>query len=210
MTRVTLFGATGRTGRRVLELLLRGDDEVSVLVRDPARLTVRTDGVRVVVGDVADRRAVDEAVAGAEVVLSLFGHVKGSSPTVQTDGTRNIVAAMQAHGVSRVISLSGGGVPAPGDRPKLADNVIRMLMRMVARTMLSDAVAHVGVLRDSGLDWTVVRAPRLTEAPGTGRFRVGMVGVDASTSISRDDLADFLVAQVTDRRHVHELPFVSA
>jgi uncharacterized protein YbjT (DUF2867 family) len=65
------------------------------------------------------------------------------------------------------------------------------------------------VLQASGLDWTVVRGPRLTQDPGKGRYRVGWVGVDASTRISRDDLADFIVTQLTDRSFIHEMPFVS-
>lgn len=65
------------------------------------------------------------------------------------------------------------------------------------------------MLEGSGLDWTVVRGPRLTLEPGTGRYRVGWVGVDASTRISRDDLADFILTQIDDRRFVGQLPFVS-
>ena len=65
------------------------------------------------------------------------------------------------------------------------------------------------VLRASGLEWTVVRGPRLTEEPGRGSYRVGWVGVEASTQISRDDLADFILTQVEDRRYVGQLPFVS-
>lgn len=210
MTELALFGATGRTGRRVLEQALGAGHDVRVLARDPSRLTVRDERMTVVVGDVLDAEAVRATVAGADVVLSLFGHVKGSPASVQAEGTRLIVSAMHAHGVRRIVSLSGGGVPAAGDRPRAADRAIRLLMKMVAKDVLDDAVAHVEVLRGSGLDWTVVRAPRLTEAPGTGTYRVGMVGVDASTQISRDDLARFLLAQVDDATYVERLPFVSA
>lgn len=210
MSHIALFGATGRTGRRVLEQVLEAGHSARVLVRDPDRLTVRNDRIGVVTGDVLSYEDVRSTVEGADVVLSLFGHVKGSPPRLQTDGTRVIVSAMRAHGVHRVVSLSGGGVPADGDRPRVADKTIRLLMRVVAKDVLADAVAHVQVLRDSGLDWTVVRAPRLTDAPGTGSYRVGMVGVGASTAISRDDLARFLLTQVDDDTHVGRLPFVSA
>ena len=65
------------------------------------------------------------------------------------------------------------------------------------------------MLQESGLEWTVVRGPRLTERPGRGTYRVGWVGVDASTSISRDDLADFIVTLVDDRSYAGRLPFGS-
>lgn len=83
------------------------------------------------------------------------------------------------------------------------------MLRLISGHVLADAEAHLEVLRQSGLDWTVVRGPRLTEEPGKGSYRVGWVGVDASTRISRDDLADFILTQVDDRRFVHQLPFVS-
>ena len=75
--------------------------------------------------------------------------------------------------------------------------------------MLDDAIGHLAVLRASGLDWTVVRGPRLTDAPATGSYRVGWVGVNASTQIARADLARFILTQLDDDTFVHELPFVS-
>lgn len=116
---------------------------------------------------------------------------------------------MQRHGVSRLVTLSGGGLRAEQDRPKLPDRLIRGALRLVAGHVLADAEGHLEVLRASGLEWTVVRGPRLTEEPGRGSYRVGWVGVEASTQISRDDLADFILTQVEDRRYVGQLPFVS-
>ncbi len=212
MTTIALFGGTGKTGSRVLTRLLDQGHEVRALVRDPARLRPQQHpALTVITGDVTAAAPVRETVEGADAVLSLFGQVKGSPPRVQTEGTRAIVAAMHEFGVRRLVSLSGGGLPDPvHDRPKLADRVIRGIMRAAAGQVLDDAAEHLTVLEQSGLDWTVVRAPRLTEAPGVGRYRVGWVGVDASTQISRDDLADFIVTQIDDERFVRQLPFVSA
>ncbi len=209
MTVIALFGATGKIGRRVLDRALAAGYQVRVLVRDPARLTTSHPRLTVLTGDVLDVDAVERTVVGSDVVLALFGHVKDSPKTLQTDGTRNIVAAMQAHQVPRLVTLSGGGLRAPQDRPKLPDRAIRTLLKLMAGHVLADAEGHLEVLKDSGLDWTVVRGPVLTEHPGKRRYRVGWVGVDASTRISREDLADFILAQVTDRSYVGQLPFVS-
>lgn len=138
-----------------------------------------------------------------------LGQVKGSPATLQTDGTRLIVEAMKAHGVTRLVTLSGGGLRAPQDKPGAADKVIRFLLKTLSGHVLADAERHLEVLRGSGLDWTVVRGPRLTEKPGQGAYRVGWVGVNTSTQISRDDLADFILTQVDDPTFVGELPFVS-
>jgi putative NADH-flavin reductase len=209
MATLALFGSTGKTGSRVLTRALEAGHEVRALVRDPARLLVAHDALTVVRGDVLDPIAVAEAVHGADAVLALFGQVKGSPKSLQARGTRNIVAAMQQHGARRLITLSGGGLRAAEDRPKAVDRMIRSMLRLMAGHVLHDAEEHLEVLTESGLDWTVVRGPMLTEAPGTGAYRVGWLGVNASTRISRDDLADFILSQVDDRRFVHQMPFVS-
>jgi putative NADH-flavin reductase len=206
---IALFGATGKTGRRVLERALAAGHEVQALVRDPARLGVVHERLTVIEGDVLDAAAVERTIAGSQVVLSLFGQVKGSPRTLQTDGTRNIVVAMQRHQVRRLVTLSGGGLRAPQDRPKLPDRIIRTLLKVLAGHVLADAEGHLAVLEQSGLDWTVVRGPMLSEDPGKGRYRVGWVGVGTSTRISRDDLADFVLSQASDRTFVGQLPFVS-
>lgn len=211
MTTLALFGGTGRTGRRVLERALAQGLTVRALVRDPAKVSIVDEHLTVIQGDVLDATSVDETVAGSDAVVSVFGHVKGSPATVQADGTKLIVDAMQRHGVKRIITLSGGGLRAEGkDQPKLPDRIIRGLLKMLSGWVLADAEAHLAVLKQSDLEWTVVRGPRLTEDSGTGSYGVGWVGGDSTTKISRDDLADFILTQVDDRQYIRELPFVSA
>ncbi|WP_299166903.1 NAD(P)-dependent oxidoreductase [uncultured Arthrobacter sp.] len=210
MTTIALFGGTGKTGRRVLHRALEAGYTVRALARNPSKIDVHNERLTIIEGDVLDTRGVEATVQGSDAVLSLFGQVKGSPATLQTDGTRNVVEAMQRHGVRRIISLSGGGLKAVGkDEPKLPDRVIRLLLKVLSGRVLADAEGHLKVLEASGLDWTVVRGPRLTESPGTGSYRVGWVGVNASTQVSRDDLADFILTQIDDRTYVHEMPFIS-
>lgn len=209
MTTIAVFGASGRTGRRVVQRALAGGATVRALVRTPEKFQLKSPQLTVIAGDVLDAAAVDQVVTGSDAVISVFGHAKNSPPDLQTEGTRNIVAAMTARGVTRIVSLSGGGLPAPQDRPKLADKVIRFLLRRLSPQVLDDAIAHHGVLADSSVDWTIVRGPRLAEGSARGSYRVGWVGVNASTQIDRDDLADFILTQVTDTTFVRQLPFVS-
>lgn len=109
----------------------------------------------------------------------------------------------------RIVSLSGGGRPFEKDQPKLADQLIRGIMRVFVPNVLHDAIEHAEVLRASGLGWTIVRGPRLTTQPAKGQYRVGWVGVKASTSIGRVDLADFVLKQVSSGEFVRSMPFVS-
>jgi putative NADH-flavin reductase len=210
MLKIALFGGTGQTGQEFLAKALAAGYSVNALVRTPAKLSQSSPQLEVIQGDVLNPADVERTVAGTEVVVSLFGHVKGSPEWLQTNGTRHIVAAMKKHGLTRIISLSGGGLPFPEkDQPKFPDKMIRLIMKIAVPKVLNDAIAHAEVLAESGLDWVIVRGPRLTNDPEQGAYRVGWVGVNASTKIARADLADFLLKQVDQSQYVHQMPFVS-
>ncbi|UYZ64044.1 NAD(P)-dependent oxidoreductase [Hymenobacter weizhouensis] len=209
MKTIALFGASGKTGQQFLPQALAQGYKIKALVRTPAKLSTQHPNLEVIQGDVLDPEAVARTVQGTDVVVSLFGHVKGSPEWLQTDGTRHIVRAMQQHGVQRIISLSGGGLPTTEDKPKLPDHLIRGIMKLFVPKILNDAIRHADVLRQSPARWTIVRGPRLTDEPRRGQYRVGWVGVNASTSVGRADLADFLLKQVEDEQFVGKMPFVS-
>lgn len=208
--KISLFGATGQTGQKFLELAVNKGYEVKVLVRDKTKLKVQNPLITIVEGDVLNLEDVSNAIEGTEIVVSLFGHVKNSPDWLQTNGTKNIVSAMQKLDVDRIISLSGGGLPFPEkDEPKFIDHMIRTIMKIAVSKVLNDAIAHADVLRSSGKKWVIVRAPRLTNDARFGKYRVGWVGVNASTKISRYDLADFILTQVEDENFNFQMPFVS-
>lgn len=210
MTTLALFGGSGRTGRLVLDEALAAGYTVRVLARRAASIAQTSPSLTVIEGDVLDPAAVGRTLDGSDAVISVFGQVKGSSPTLQADGTRIITEGMRKRGIRRIVTLSGGGLPYPEqDRPKVPDRLIRFLLQRISGHVLADAEAHLEVLKASGLDWTVVRGPVLTDAPKTGAYRVGWVGVNAGTRIGRADLAEFILGQVDDTRFVHQLPFVS-
>ena len=207
--RIAVFGATGRTGRHLVEGALGDGHEVTALVRDPAKLSTSHEGLRVVEGDVLIPQSVEETVAGADAVLSALGHTKMSPKDVQTRGTQNIVVAIKKHGARRIVSLTGAGVRDPGDRPKPVDRVFSGLLRLLQRDVLEDAERHAEVLKASGLDWVIVRAPRLTDGPATGGYRVGLVGQNSGTKISRADVAGFMLRALTNDEYLGRMPMVS-
>lgn len=210
MKKIALFGASGQTGRLFLEQALENRYLVHAMVRNPQKVILRHPALEVIKGDVLDSERVDTTVRGSDLVVSLFGHVSGSPDWLQTDGSRNIVSAMKKSGVEHIISLSGGGLPFPErDQPRFTDKLIRTVMKLAVPRVLNDAIRHHEVLAESGLKWVIVRAPRLTNGPRKGTYRVGWVGVNASTKISRADLADFILSQVEDETFIHQMPFVS-
>ncbi len=209
MKTIALFGGSGKTGQPFLEKALQAGYRIKALARSPEKISQQSDHLEVIKGDVLQLQDVQRTVQGTDVTVSLFGHVKGSPKWLQSDGTYNIISAMNAAGTQKIISLSGGGLPFEKDRPKFADKIIRGIMKIVAPKVLNDAERHAEILKDSDLDWVIVRGPRLTTEPEKGDYRVGWVGVNASTSIGREDLADFLLKQVEDNQYIHQMPFVS-
>ncbi|MEM6261043.1 MAG: SDR family oxidoreductase [Bacteroidota bacterium] len=210
MKTLAIFGASGQTGQHVLRMALEKGYRVKALARTPEKITQQSPLLSIIQGDVLNAHEVEKTIEGTDVVLSLFGHVKGSPEWLQTNGTQNIVAAMKQHGVAKIISLSGGGLPFPEkDQPKFTDHLIRGIMKLFVPKVLSDAIRHHEVLAGSGLDWTIVRGPRLTNDPAKGAYRVGWVGVNAGTKVSRADLAAFILTQVENPEFVHQMPFVT-
>jgi putative NADH-flavin reductase len=208
--KLVIFGATGRTGIPLVEQALAAGHEVVAFVRTPSKLTIQHPNLRVVQGDSTDGAAVSRAVQGADVVISALGHSKNSPRTMMADSARQIVAAMKQHGVQRVITLTGAGVGAPEDKPKPVNHVIKFLLKTLSPQVLADSEEHVRIIRESGLDWTVVRGPMLTEGAHTGNYRVGWVGVNTGARISRADVADFMLKVVSGGTYLRQMPMVSA
>ena len=207
--KLAVFGASGRTGKPLLEQALAAGHEVAAFVRDPSKLGMSHERLTVVEGDVKDSAKVREAVAGTDAVLSALGHTKSSAKDVQTVGTENIVAAMQECGVRRLVSLTGAGVGDPQDEPKLLDKAITTLLKLLQKDVLEDGENHARVIEKSRLDWVIVRGPMLTEGEKKGEYRVGYVGKNSGTKISRADVADFMLRQTKDETYLGQKPMVS-
>jgi putative NADH-flavin reductase len=206
---IALFGGSGRTGAAFIPRALEAGHSIRTLARTPAKVTPTDERLTVIAGDVTDAEAVARTIEGCEVVVSLIGQTKGGKKDVQTVGTRHMVAAMQQRGLSRIISMSGGGLPFEKDEPKFVDKAIRGVMGLFFKDVLQDAEGHADVLRRSGLDWTIVRAPRLVEEADRGDYKVGYVGTTGGSKISRGDVADFVLELVERGDHHQDMPFIS-
>jgi uncharacterized protein YbjT (DUF2867 family) len=198
--RITVFGATGGTGRHVVEQALAAGHEVVAVVRDPARLPVPAhDGLTVVTARLDDRDAVRRAVAGADAVIDALGAPVGSGPTtLRTDTARVVTAAMREAGVRRLVVVSASGAHTTGDALPVR-LLVKPVLGWVLRHQFADMRAMEDVVRASGLDWTIVLPPQLVDRPATGRIRrrVG-ANVRGSFRITRPDLAAAVLQAVTD------------
>jgi putative NADH-flavin reductase len=204
--RLTVFGATGGVGGHVVRQALERGDHVTAVVRDPARLRVRHDRLDVVVADLTDPRAlaVAPAVAGSEAAISAVGPRNRRDAGVATAATRTIIAALATTGVRQFVAVSAAPVgPVPPGEGLVTRRVLLPLLRHVFAGVYADLATMEDEIRRSGLDWTIVRPPRLTDGPLTGRYRLAPENVRAGRTISRADVADAMLSALDDVEQVN-------
>jgi putative NADH-flavin reductase len=210
--KVTVFGATGKIGALVVRRLLEDGHEVTAFVRSPRKLGVAAAVVDVVAAELTDEDAIREAVEGADAVISALGppidpFVRG---TPLTDGTRRIVAAMHATGVRRLVALATVSVSDPRDRPRLLDRLVPVAIGLLIPGALREVQGISEVVATSELDWTVARIFAPIDVPANHTLRAGFLGRDpVGVEMSRADIADFLVDQISSADFVGSAPAIS-
>lgn len=209
---LTIIAATGGVGRLILEQAIAAGHHVTAVARHPERLNTDVRSVTVDFDD-PDHDALRSAVQGADAVLSGLGARRASESGIATRGTQAIVAAMQSAGARRILVVSASPVattPSPG-RPAPPQHdpgegfftryLATPLIKMVLPRVYADLALMEDTLRVSGLDWTAMRPPRLTNKPFTGVYRTGYgENLKGGLTIGRADLADAMLRAVTDTK----------
>ena len=145
----------------------------------------------------------------AENLLRIKAAMISPAKATISQGMRAIVDTMQTHDVERLVVAMGAGVSDPQDDPGLLDRIINLLLKLTARHVYEDMKRVADIVRNSDRAWTLVRAPMLTNDPGTGDVRVGYLGGDIGTRLSREDMAMFMVRQLEDETYIHKAPVIS-
>ena len=204
--KLTVFAATGRIGGQVLDQALAAGHDVTAVARNPAALSGPVRAVAADLGTV-DPADLEPAVAGADAVLSGLGPRSRADAGIASVGTRAIVQAMRATGVRRIVAVSAAPVatvasPGRPDPPRFdpGDGLVtrRVLMPLLLATLREvyrDLALMEDALRDSTLDWTVVRPPRLTNRPLSGTYRTALGrNLRGGLLVSRADVAHLMLA----------------
>ncbi len=197
--KIAIFGATGGTGQELVRLALAQGHLVTAFVRDPGRLPFREEGLKLVVGDVLEAGCVTEAMANQEAAIVALGSHDRKERSVRSEGTANVIRAMQAYGVPRLVVVSAGGV---GDSYQGAPLILKLVIKTMLKNTYADHEHQERHVRQSGLDWVIVRPAMLTDGPATGRFDNGTSGGLPEGKVSRADVASFVLRQLTDERYL--------
>ena len=207
--KIVVFGASRGAGLQVVKQALEAGHIVTAFVRSPEKFEVRHANLIVFKGDAMDASAVENAIIGQDSVISALGPTRPPILHMMETSAKNIVTGMKKHGVCRLISTTGAGVRQPEDEPKFIDNFIGFLLNILAKDVVLDSAENVQVICTSDLDWTVVRFPRLMDGEHTSKYRVGFVGKDSGTQLSRADAADFILKELAEKKWLRKLPVVS-
>jgi putative NADH-flavin reductase len=208
--RIAVFGATGRAGRHIVEQALARGHEVVAFTRSPEKLNFEHSSLDFVEGDIRESDKVNTAVEGVEAVISALGPTENEPSFAVSKGTRNIVEAMERHGVQRLVISAGAAVRVPKDRPKLINRFFNLLVRVFSRWVFEDMKCSVEIVRQSALKWTIVRIPRLIDDEPTGEVKAAYVGRGMGMRVTRADMAGFMLDQLEDDTYLQQAPAISS
>jgi hypothetical protein len=215
--RITIFGASGRTGRPLVEQALERGHEVVAFVRDAGGFSSSVeanDRLEIVEGDAYGGDGVDRAIGGdgdpVDAVVSVLGQRSEGPDDLLTEAGRHVLDAMDRHRVERFVTLVGAGVREEGETVSLGGRLMGSLLKLLARSVLEDAVSHVEAVKASDGDWTVVRGPRLTEAEHTGELEHGTeLRLGARAAAARANVAEFILDCLESELYVREMPKIA-
>ncbi len=206
--KLLIFGATGGVGRQLVEQALEQGHTVTAFARNPAKLDIKHENLKIVQGDVMDFASVERAMQGQEAVLTALGSPPLKNTSVRSEGTRQIIRAMEKAGLQRFVSLSTLGA---GHSWEILPLKYKILFRTLLRKAFAAHEDQENYIKQSQLDWTIVRPGAFANGDHTGQYRHGFPATDKTikAKISRADVADFMLKQLSDDTYVRKTPGVS-
>lgn len=207
--KVIVFGSTGSVGRLAVDRLLAEGHEVTAFARRPERLKLEHPRLKKVAGNAMDIRSVSGAVQGHEAVMVTLGSGASRKSLVRSRGTQHIIEAMQQHGVRRLVCQSTLG--AGESWSNLNFFWKRIMFGLLLRPVFLDHERQEALVRDSGLDWTIVRPGAFTDGPADGAFKVDIPAGERGLKlkISRADIAAFLSRCLAEASFMHRAVGIS-
>jgi putative NADH-flavin reductase len=203
---IIIFGASGMTGQQLVRQALKKDFRVTAFVRNPEKLPLTHANLLVVRGDVINEKDVQAALKGHDAVLCALGaKTPFKNDHSITEGIKNIVSAMALNHIDRFIYLS---FMAVREHRKELGLIIHHIMPIIMKKVIEDHEAKEKIITGSGLKWTIVRAPKLTNGAPVGIYRHGehILPKSPILKISRADLAAFMLAEISGNRYIRQKP----
>ena len=200
--KLVIFGATGKTGIELVNQALEQGHAVTAFVRDAARLAIEDEKLTLVAGDAFDPTSVAQAIQGQDAVICALG--AGSElkkTTVHTTGTINIISGMQKNNVKRLTVVTAMGVGESWDTLSLFN---KFFFATLLKSSREDHETQEAAVRESGLDWTIIRPSGLTDTPLSESYAIGENIPSKTSKIARADVAHAIIKDLHDNAFVHK------
>lgn len=208
--KVTLFGATGKTGSYLIDEALKRGIEVTVFARTTSNF--KHPSVRIIRGELTDHKALSEAIHEADAVISALGPTQTNHPgdLPITRAYKEIISVMEQEGVQRLISTSTPTAPDPNDKSLFTVWFPALLIKLLMRSSYDDMITFPKIIRSSKLEWTMVRLNILKDRPASRKLNLGYCGhVKHTLTVSREDVAICMFDQIENRQFIHMAPAIS-
>ena len=197
--KLVLFGANGKSGLEILKQSLAKGDLVIAFVRDPSKLEVKHDNLKVITGDIFEVASVSQAIQGQDAVVCALGSSELKKTTVRAEGTKNIIQGMKENKVKRLVIISAMGV---GESWDTLSGINKFFFATLLKSAREDHEAQEIAVKESGLDWTIIRPSGLVDTPRTGVYDFGE-NIPAKTSkIARADVADLILKELEQKTNI--------
>ena len=203
--KLVVFGASGRTGLLTVYQALEKGHQVTAFTRKASSVTIQHKNLRIIQGDILVYENIREAVQDQDAVISALGVESRKYTTVLSEGTANIIHAMNELNVKRFICMSSAGILGDDGGFWFGKIILPLFLKQV----FEDKKRQVKLLQESNLEWVIIRPVGLTQAPKTGKYKI-YDGVPGSSTIPRADVADFMLKLLTDKKYDGKMPAISS
>ncbi|MDN5286747.1 MAG: hypothetical protein JWR38_3021 [Mucilaginibacter sp.] len=199
MKKILVFGASGGTGKKFVEQALKAGHSVTAIIRNPDAFAVQHQNLKIIKGDVLEPANYSKHFEENDAVISCLGIPKIQQTTLYSAGMAGIVSSMEKTGLKRIICISSGALDIPSNSSFIMNFLLKNVLQRLYRPIYSDMRLMEKILKNSTLDWTIVRAPKLTDGKQTGKYRdITGLPLRGIPKISRADLAAFMLKHLTD------------
>ena len=208
---ITIFGGTVVTGLLLIEKALKNGHTVTAFARTPSKISVQHPNLKTVKGELSELEKIETAIKGADAVISVLGPAQKTKGLVIAEGIKLIVESMKKNGVKRLIATATPSFKDTNDKFQFGFAFGVFMVKALIKDSYKNIALTGKYISESGLDWTIVRLPMLSNNPASGNIKTGYTG-DGNVnlfSLSRADLADFILLQLDDIKWLHKSPVIS-
>jgi hypothetical protein len=205
--KIALFGASGRTGKLLAQMALNKGYSLNCLLRSPEKLNISNAQISIIKGNLDNYEAIKSTLQNCNVVVSVLGHVKNSAPMFQTNAIKKIAECMRQNDMKRIIILTGAGIALENEKLEAGNKLLTFIIKKIAPGRFADGVAQCNVLSQSGLNYTIVRVPLLTNKKIQKKPKAQLKQPGIFSNVSRLNVADFILNCVENEQYIEKAPY---